>query len=193
MNDHVHIEVGLVEEGLAAHLTGVGMHLHLVVSEVVKGGERLVTVDAPNHGLRLHLGTWTVVGLEGGHQGEHSLALCTLVGRATAVHTLASEFLTVFSKPMPRLHLGMLRPDVVVHCVVASEGATAVVALHPGSIRVVDLHVADELVGSVEVLVTDHTSVRPVLGRQRRSQRKSLEVDKLGGYSPVTTRRPTHF
>ena len=46
---------------------------------------------------------------------------------------------------------------MVIHGVVASEGTIAVLALHSRALWVMDLHVADELVGSVEVLVANNT------------------------------------
>ena len=57
----------------------------------------------------------------------------------------------------------MLSAHVVVHGVIAGERAVAVLAFNAGALRVVDLHVADELVGPVEVLVA-HNARELLLG-----------------------------
>ena len=71
----------------------------------------------------------------------------------------------------------MLGAHVVVHGVVAGEGAVAVLALNTGALRVVDLHVADKLVGSVEVLVAHNTRELLLSVSLLMDIKESLEVD----------------
>ena len=64
--DHlVHVEVGLVEEGLAARVTGELVGDDLVCGQLVVGRKGVVAVDASDHGVWVLACTRTVVCLEG--------------------------------------------------------------------------------------------------------------------------------
>ena len=159
--DHlVDVEVGLVEEGLAADVTGELVGVDLVSGQLVIGHKCVVAVDAADHGVRILAGSGTVVGLEGREERVGVATPTAAVGHGPALNPppanlLLRDLQQQVAGALPRV--GVLGPHVVVHGVVAGEGAVAVLALNAGPLWVVDLHVANQFVGSVEVLVAHNT------------------------------------
>ena len=84
--DHlVHVEVGLVEEGLTARVTGELVGIHLVGGQLVVSCKGVVAVDAADHGVRVLAGSSAVVCLEGSEERVGIAAPTAAVGHGPAL------------------------------------------------------------------------------------------------------------
>ena len=123
--DHlVDVEVGLVEEGLAADVTGELVGVDLVSSQLVIGHKGVVAVDTADHGVGVLAGSRTVVGLEGREERVGVATPTAAVGHGPALNPppanlLLRDLQQQVARPLPRVRV--LGPHVVVHGIVAGE------------------------------------------------------------------------
>ena len=83
----MHVEVGLVKEGLTAHVTGELVGVDLVSGQLIVGSKGVVAMDAAHHRIRVLAGTNTVMSLEGGQEGVSIVAITAAVGHGPALNT----------------------------------------------------------------------------------------------------------